>query len=224
MPELKQHFVAFLDILGFSQMVEAGGESGSMNLQKLYKCHQAAATIFAGDASCSITQFSDSIVLSKPYEQGGFKWFAEAIANYQRLLLDEGLLCRGGVAVNTHFSNNSFTFSPGLIDAYRIESQHARYPRIVVSTDLLDLVFPTPTADLPKFLAREDDGLVFVDYLWVTRSKAPTKLSTRVKDLVSSLGASPSASVREKGRWLASYSDFVLGTTLGVPRFLRERK
>ncbi len=225
MPELKQHFVAFLDILGFSQMVEAGGDSVSENLQKLYRCHQAAAAIFAEDANCSITQFSDSIVLSKPYDPNEFKWFAEAIANYQRLLLNEGLLCRGGVAVNTHFSNNSFTFSAGLIDAYRIESQHARYPRIVVSQDLLELVLPPLGAGkLPKYLAKEDDGLVFVDYLWVTRSKSPGKLSAVIKDVVAALGSSDSASVREKGRWLASYSDFVLGTTLGVPRFLRHRK
>lgn len=224
MPELKQHFVAFLDILGFSQMVQAGGKVGDDNLQKLYRCHQGAAAIFAGDASCSITQFSDSIVLSKPYSENEFKWFVEAIGNYQRLLLNEGLLCRGGIAVNTHFSNNSFTFSAGLIDAYRIESERARYPRIVVSQDLLDLVFPAGSAKIPSYLSEEDDGLVFVDYLWITKAKSPAKMNKNIENLVRELGESPSASVREKGRWLASYSDFVLGTKLSVPRFLRVSK
>ncbi|CTP90325.1 hypothetical protein [Xanthomonas graminis] len=221
MPELKQHFVAFLDILGFSQMVE-GDADGTNNLAKLYRCHQAAGAIFADDTECSITQFSDSIVVSKPYEASGFKWFAESLAKYQRLLLDEGLLCRGGIAVNTHFSNNAFTFSSGLIDAYRLESTLARFPRVVISADLLDLVFPGGKK-MPPYLMREDDGLVFIDYMWVTRNSSPRKMMGMVSELVESMSKSGSASVREKARWLASYSDHVMSSSLSIPRFHDDR-
>src|SRR5262245_15988104 len=119
--ELKQHFVAFLDVLGFSQMVEADINGNDHRfLSKLIKCHQSAGKIFSDDPNCTVTQFSDSIVISKPYDSGSFKWFVTRVAQFQRLLLDEELLCRGGVAVNKHFSNGSFTFSAGLIDAYRV--------------------------------------------------------------------------------------------------------
>jgi hypothetical protein len=107
-----------------------------------------------------------------------------------------------------------------LIDAYLLESQLARYPRVVVSQDLLDLVFPKK-GKLPKYLMREDDGLIFVNYIGATASSAPKRLRSAVDAVVGAAANNKSASVREKARWLAAYADFTLGTTLAVPRFGR---
>ena len=217
--ELKPHFVAFLDVLGFSDIVEIDSKSESqIFLSKLFKCHQSAGTIFRDNANCSITQFSDSIVVSMPYNHEHFQWFSTKVAEYQRLLLDEGLLCRGGVAVNKHFSNGSFTFSAGLIQAYRVESKAARYPRVVISPEVLSLVYPLMTST-PNFLIKEDDGLYFIDYLGMTATKRPKTLKSSISKIVSDLSKNESSSVREKGQWIAAYSDAVLGTTHSQPRF-----
>jgi CDGSH-type Zn-finger protein len=219
--ELSQHYVAFLDVLGFSDMVAEDVRSNDQkNLSKLFKCHQAAGNIFSDDPNCSITQFSDSIVVAKPYDAKDFDWFVTRVASYQRLLLDEELLCRGGISVNKHFSNGTFTFSAGLIAAYTIESSLARYPRVVVSKEVMDLIFPDSKGN-PKNLVREDDGLLFVDYIGCTRQTRPKKLASVVQSVVTRLLASDVASIREKGLWLASYSDAVLGTHLQPPRFER---
>jgi hypothetical protein len=217
--EFKQHFVAFLDVLGFSEMVRADTENESQDyLARLFRCHQSAANIFSDHPDCAITQFSDSIVVSKPYNAGAFQWFAKRVAEYQRLLLDEGLLCRGGVAVNKHFSNGSFTFSAGLIVAYQVESKSARYPRVVISRDVLDLVFPN-IAKTPRYLIEEDDGLFFIDYLGLTKNSRPQKLVKSVETVVQTLLRNSDSSVREKGLWLAAYADSVLNTSLAVPKF-----
>lgn len=217
--ELRQHYVAFLDVLGFSEMVAEDIKSEDhRHLSKLFKCHQAAAHIFSDDPNCSITQFSDSIVVAKPFDADAFDWFVTRVAKYQRLLLDEELLCRGGISVNKHFSNGSFTFSAGLIAAYRVESKMARYPRVVVSPEVMELIFPGVT-DVPKHLVREDDGLLFVDYIGHTRATKPKRLESAVESVVRTLLGSETASIREKGIWLASYSDRVLGTKLQPPRF-----
>lgn len=217
--ELKQHYVAFLDVLGFKEMVKSDmvGDNHKY-LSKLFRCHQSAAQIFQDDPNCSITQFSDSIVISKPYDAASFEWFATRVADYQRLLLDEELLCRGGIAVDKHFSNGSFTFSAGLIAAYRVENKTARYPRVVISTEVMDLVFPQKKT-LPPFLIEEDDGLLFIDYIGLTLRKRPKKLAVSVKNVVEELLLSDDSSVREKGLWLASYSDATLGTALKLPKF-----
>ena len=221
--ELRQHFVAFLDVLGFTEMV-AKDLSGDRqeNLSKLFRCHQSAAVVFRDDPSCTIIQFSDSIVVAMPYSAPHFEWFATKIAEYQRLLLDEELLCRGGIAINKHFSNGSFTFSAGLIQAYKVESKSARYPRVVVSPEVLDLVFPDRTQD-PPFLVREDDGLLFVDYLGLTKQKKPKHLARTIDAKVTELASSGNPSVREKGLWIAAYSDAILGTSLSSPRFVGRR-
>ncbi|WP_155754361.1 hypothetical protein [Burkholderia multivorans] len=221
--DLRPHFVAFLDILGFSEMVESDARTEKQNfLSKLFRCHQSAAVIFRDNANCSITQFSDSIVVAMPYDATRFQWFASRVAEYQRLLLDERLLCRGGIAVNKHFSNGTFTFSAGLIQAYRVESKAARYPRVVISPEVLSLVYPD-MQEIPPFLIKEDDGLFFIDYLGLTARKRSRTLSESIADIVHRLSESDSSSVREKGQWIAAYSDAILGTTHSQPRFSGRR-
>lgn len=219
--ELKQHYVAFLDLLGFSGMVRSDlvGDS-NVFLTKLFKCHQSAAKVFSDDPNCSLTQFSDSIVISKPYDETTFEWFAKRVANYQRLLLDEGLLCRGGIAVNKHFSNGTFTFSAGLIEAYHVESKIARYPRVVISPELIDLLFPEKRK-IPKFLIQEDDGMMFIDYVGTTHKQRPKKLNASISNVVTNLLSQKDPSLREKGLWLAAYSDAVLATKLSPNKFSR---
>jgi hypothetical protein len=217
--DLKQHFVAFLDLLGFKEMVEADLRAAHQdNLAKLFRCHQSAGVVFRDKVNCSVIQFSDSIVISMPYSAGEFEWFVSRVADYQRLLLDEHLLCRGGIAVNKHFSNGSFTFSAGLIEAYRVESKVARYPRVVVSPDVLDLVFPN-MSNTPRHLIMEDDGLYFVDYIGLTKRKRPRQMEITLQSVVKNLSANKNPSVREKGLWLAAYSDAVLSTKLSPPKF-----
>lgn len=217
--ELKHHYVAFLDILGFSNMVLSDiGTDNPSNLGKLYSCHQRAAGIFSENPSCQITQFSDSIVLAMPYIRESFEWFARKVGEYQRLLLDEGLLCRGGIVINKHFNNGTFTFSAGVIDAYMLESTVARYPRVVISQDLLGLVYPDqPT--LPDFIIKEQDNIAFIDYLGITKNNGRENLEQNISSIVDKLFSNVNTSLNEKGIWLSSYSDAVLGTNLSKPRF-----
>jgi hypothetical protein len=144
------------------------------------------------------------------------------VAQYQRLLLEEEVVSRGGIAINKHFSNGSFTFSAGLIDAYHLESKSARYPRVVVSPEVIDLVFPDKQS-IPDTLIKEDDGLFFVDYLGLTAGKKPKLLNSRVSAVVQSLLKNDNPSIKEKGRWFANYSDAVLGTAFSAPRFSGKR-
>ncbi|MCS4292531.1 hypothetical protein M2375_000737 [Comamonas sp. BIGb0152] len=214
----KIHFVAFLDILGFKAMVDEEVRVGSGKyLDKLLRCHQKCSDIFEPDSTLRIIQFSDSIVISRPYEASKFVQFVTSIAEYQRYLLDEQLLCRGGVAVNQHFTNGTFTFSAGLIDAYDVESKTARYPRVVIKPDVIDLIYPD--GKLPVEVVKEDDGLFFIDYIGITKNRNPRILRNAIKNTVNSLKNSKNPSVREKVIWLANYSDAILKTNHTPPKF-----
>jgi hypothetical protein len=217
--QLSSHFVAFIDILGFSEMVRSDCESSDppRYLQLLHASHVRAAALFGQDLEAGLIQFSDSIVFSKPFELGALAGFLGAIAQWQRSLLIDGLLCRGGVTFGKHFVKDKFLFSKAMIDAYLLESSHARYPRIIVSEDLLQLVSAhAPPSSLN--LRREDDGAAFVNYLHydteaerVGLSDAVTKINATAKNLT------PSA--QEKIRWVTRYADHALGTTLSDPQF-----
>ena len=208
---MKIHFVAFLDILGFKALVDKEVRMGSgVYLEKLLRCHQKCAEIFKPNPTLNIIQFSDSIVISQPYDASQFIPFITSIAEYQRYLLDEQLLCRGGVAVNQHFTNGTFTFSAGLIDAYDVESKTARYPRVVIAPDVIDLIYANEKPSIE--IVKEDDGLHFIDYIGITKSRQPLLLKNSIRDIVDSLKISNTPSIREKGIWLANYADAILKT------------
>lgn len=213
--EIKTYFVAFIDILGFKGIVEKERSSGysGEQLNKLLACHSECEKIFK-EHGLDIVQFSDSIVISKNYEKEAFHEFVSSVSDYQKYLMQQGFLCRGGVAVNKHYSLSSFIFSPALIEAYRVESEKAIYPRVVVSEDVIDLVFPEK--NYPPTLCKEYDGLFFINFLY---GETNTTIGKVVSRIVNDCLNSKNYSVIQKGIWLANYSDYVLDTSLSPQRF-----
>lgn len=213
-----ESYVAFLDILGFSEIVSrVVSDDSADDLERLYKCHQASGGLIGHDPSIQITQFSDSIVISRPFEQSYFSKFIDVVYKYQRLLLGERFLCRGGVSRGRHFANGSFMMSAGLVSAYLLERDRARYPRVAVSEDLLTLV-GKENFRLAKLLS-EDDGVVFVDYLRGGDQRSRLRLERAAKDCISTCRSHASSGVKEKGVWLAAYTDRSLGTLFSEDRF-----
>jgi len=213
--EIKTYFVAFIDILGFKGIVEKErmtGYSGEQ-LNKLLECHLRCESIFK-EHGLDIIQFSDSIVISKIYERESFHEFISSVSAYQKFLMQQGFLCRGGVSVNKHYSKSSFVFSPALIEAYKVESEKAIYPRVVVSDDVIDLVFPDK--NYPPTLCKEYDGLFFINFLY---GESISTIEKFISLLVNDCLKSKNHSVIQKGIWLANYSDYVLNTDFSPSRF-----
>lgn len=203
---LEFHYVAFLDLLGFSSMVKQDCHSPpeqATHLERLKSLHLATREKLGAASEFTLSQFSDSVVLAAPYSASRLPRLVELLKGFQWDLLEAGILCRGGVAVGKHFSERDFLFSEGLIDAYNLERTVARYPRVVLSSDLMQLAAPSGEALAQLPLLRQEDEAVFVDFLAgadLSRAIAATKKITGTH--------SRDASVREKHRWLSEYLDF----------------
>ena len=63
----------------------------------------------------------------------------EVLKRLQLSFLREGMLVRGGVAHERHFKSNTITYSHALALAYQIEIDVARYPRVVVDHNLIEM-------------------------------------------------------------------------------------
>lgn len=215
------HFVAFIDVLGFAEMVKHDTEAGDGDLlfvERLYEVHAAIIDLVGKSGlSIKLTQFSDSIVLSVPISLSSLLPFLEVVAELQILLFEKGLLCRGGIAYGKHYSEASFMFSDAMISAYRLESESAKYPRILISQDIIDLYHPGEVG-MAHMLVFEDDGAVFVDYFRYA-ARNSRDLSGRVSELAESIRSVPSSSVREKIRWVLQYWDHAMSTAVAKPRF-----
>lgn len=201
-----ESYVAYLDILGFSEIVRQVAEMPeSDHLLRLFRCHQRGAGIISSKPEYGLVQFSDSIVISRQYSSEKFAEFVDVVASYQRMLLGEGFLCRGGISRGSHYSNGTFMMSLGLVKAYDVEVSQARFPRIAVSVELLKLIGETAVAS--SRILQEDDGVFFVDYLDGLGVREARRLKSQIELCIEECQKHMSASVREKAFWLGAYSN-----------------
>lgn len=196
------HFVAFIDLLGFSDMVKHDLEAPNGQekyVQKLFEIHSSTLALQETGFHVNLIQFSDSIVLSTEYNPRNFDAFLNIIGQYQYNLFCKGILSRGGIAYGKHFFENGFLYSMGLIEAYRIESKIAKYPRIVISTDLFDLIYSDQSYTRIAPIMKENDDLFFIDYLEHGRIEENCKYLNEI------LKTAVSPEVKEKHLWLLDY-------------------
>lgn len=220
---LKSYIVAFIDLLGFSSMVahDCATPNGEQKfIEALYECHVETKGLKSEHPDLQLIQFSDSVVLAFPYSIDNYKLLVRVISDYQYSLLGKGILCRGGVSYGKHFFTEGFLFSNGMIEAYRLESSVAVVPRVVISSELMDLVGPAiNTSEIGMPIIRENDGIYFIDYL---AGREMNEASNNISKVVpSDLNTSPS--IRNKQIWMLDYYNYSFPgeSNVVVPKFSR---
>lgn len=178
-------YVAFLDLLGFKDMVDQSTKSQSI-LNKINKVlnytYEVQHNNYDGFMSLvefgkQVTTFSDSIVISYSTSTpgGGFHILMDLI--YICIdLFDNGILVRGGVTVGQLIHNEQKCFGPAMNEAYRMESTDAIYPQILINKNVLDFDLQNPgpantveqeneyLSGLIKTVP-DDENLFILDYL-----------------------------------------------------------
>ena len=140
---MRESCVAFLDILGFKEMIKNDIDRViflSRFLKAFKNFYFRSPTNFEINKSSlpKATMFSDSIILSAEIDKYfDFYNFAYAIAELQATLLKENIVLRGGIEVGSLYHNAPFVFGEGLLNAYYLESKIAKYPRIVIGNGVL---------------------------------------------------------------------------------------
>lgn len=154
---VKECFVAFIDVLGFKDMIEQDNGNGkflevikkaiSKGTEQLRQRQNEANHPFRyWYQEFKVKSFSDCFCFSIPlqfdngekdYKQN-FVAFYTWIKVFYNELLDHGFLCRGGISQGWHYSDDNIIFSKALIDAYLIESKQANHPMIMIDKKLLE--------------------------------------------------------------------------------------
>ncbi len=172
--EYHQGIVAFIDILGFKEIVRKS-ERSPKNLKTIYQSLEFLKgreipenwnlqlveleedTQKKGLAEFDISErtqssaFSDSIVVSVFVNEKNINAsLSTLIANLafvgSKLMMD-GILIRGGITLGKIIhTETGIVFGQGLIDAYHLESRAAKFPRIILSDKLISkLNYPLDT-------------------------------------------------------------------------------
>lgn len=217
--EYKEHFVAFLDILGFKHTIE------NCKCNEIYKILDEIRSEMRGpkpmwsgiviDAYKHIHYriLSDSIILFiETTIEDSFPALIDVCTNLQTRLasLDEPVLLRGGISKGDLYYEMDMIYGTGLTKAYHLESNMAKYPRIVFLGETwnagLDTVKYMYIIKMNYVgIDKEEDEIYFIDYLRARRQSVTKqkeyydKLLSKCKQYIDS---SVDASLREKYIWL----------------------
>lgn len=164
-PHYHDRIVAFIDILGFTTLIQRLGNDDGLHsrllsaLQKIGRYKQFAGNPQCAQKNLEVSVFSDSIVISSvPQHLFEVIW---SCLGLQSQLLAIGILTRGGISIGRTFHEKDILYGEGMIKAYRLESGSAIYPRIVVDPELMPKITDGQRA---MFLNEDHDGLWFVDF------------------------------------------------------------
>jgi hypothetical protein len=184
--EYKKAMVTYLDILGFSELINESKETPAViakiqndliNLKKKTSDGGLTYRNLKGQEEQIFHSynFSDLTVrctlLPEDADLNNFlSWELLYIGVTQERLLQDGVILRGGICSGEIAAeSDSIVFGPALVKAYWLESEHATYPRVVIDRLLLKEARNQPGVKYwSDHVSQSDDGTYFLDYLYGT--------------------------------------------------------
>jgi len=192
-PILRDSFFAFTDILGFREAMKAahqdnredellGKLTGALNEVREVVDWRATSNAFKGEVIYWQHKFfTDNLVIGYPiFDDTGESEFGHIISMLQwtqLLMAQKGLFLRGGLGYGRVHVGPDIVVGMPLLNAYEVEQNVARWPRIVLCeaamqkvTEHLGYYVNSSWAPQNRELLVDSDGEVFVNYIeaaWV---------------------------------------------------------
>ena len=185
----KECAVAFLDILGFSNLVKEAN-TDSTKLKKLIDAMKAVNVIPTGGKKVTNSNgeertidirtrfFSDSLVFYTNKQSENISQLFFLIRFVQDQLWESGYCLRGGISIDNMYwpdNDDNITVGQGMLESYKLENEVAIYPRIIISRKLKNYIknqtingYPfvcSKTELLEKYIKKDADGEYFLDLL-----------------------------------------------------------
>ncbi|WP_422016797.1 hypothetical protein [Reyranella sp.] len=226
MVDYTERSFAFLDVLGFSNLVVRSTDSKEAR-ERLDKFIDVADRLFpqwvtlGGLAKSNF--FSDTILVSIGTPEHYFVHLVREVGMLARYLLAHGFATRGGITVGPVFHEGRVVVGPALITAYELEKR-AVYPRVILDDVAMEywrteFVEGTPPP-YAGWIKQDRDGEYFIDLFtdwsgvrqmadFVAEDRIPAEpkeFSKLVAAHIAEGRTSDIPSVRAKWEWLHSQS------------------
>lgn len=188
-PEESDYIICYVDMLGSKALI-----SQTELFDTIYDAFTFAVNIASKlkiFEQLEFKVFSDNILIAKKVENPidkdevyrAYNKMVIFLKHFLSSLLTKGLLFRGGITLNKLAINEIMVWGDGLVEVVKIEEQVCIYPRIVMSSKLLEVL---SKYELEKERFEEQfsclydtDGCVFIDY--IDYYELPTALKTLKK-------------------------------------------
>jgi len=192
-------YIASIDLLGAKKLIATDVNDDRLNeVRNIYKSWKR----INGDSYFSplkVKFFSDNVVIAiRVDDTNGISSAADLLLEFTAYMADHMLRCnykpRGGICKGHIYMDDIFVWGKGLVDAYVMESKTAIFPRIIVSSEVLN----GASDHLKNIMIQKDiDGEFILNYLrsfgrdkdlWVSYiSEECESLSKEIKELQESI-------------------------------------
>ena len=134
-------YCAFIDILGFRDLVRRlGGDNSQFETLRtlLAKIHSPVNPATKGwHIDFRAQSISDAVAISTIANDTGLIHLFIAIEKLAVELLKEGYLIRGALVKGKLYHDDKMVFGDALIHAYELESTIVRFPRVMITRDVM---------------------------------------------------------------------------------------
>jgi hypothetical protein len=187
MPTYEPRYCAFVDILGFGELIRTlrHDEKQYLMLRTLLQTiHTPGPAIPESDeADFRAQSISDAVAISTAVNADGLRQLFLALEALTLHLLESGFFIRGAIVKGGLYHDEKMVFGEALVDAYKLESTVARYPRIVVRRDVFDdAVAHLEHNDWKNYIRTSDDGPRFLHVLRRIAAIVPEGLSELTRE------------------------------------------
>lgn len=242
----EKRIVAFVDILGFKEhikylkkeealielltFIKKINSSSKTHTLKLLGFEIRSKTFGAEESSITITvdssSYSDHIIISAGSDSPKafhaiIGMLSERLSWCQLFALSKGFALRGALSYGDMYfdTKNNIIFGKPLIEAIRDEEKLARYPRIIISQNLLEYIAERRNITLYDLYEHNNDfvgfrvdfdGLYYLDYFnFITNyvdllKEVRSQIAHNIEDNMNNL------SIASKWYWLANYFDLTI--------------
>ncbi len=235
--EYELRITCFIDILGFQNHIDSTiNKNLTDNNKNIKKISNALSIIrstlsigkFKSQETKMVTQFSDCIVISVcDTEESGVFWMLLEVQWLLLNLMSLGFMCRGGITYGKLLHTDTVVFGPALVQAYKMESEAALYPRVILHELIIELggIFRSsmhsPDMEIEyikNIVCKDADGMYYVNFLEKAKGEFddpeyqfPEYLLT-ISRLIKSGLKTNNPSIYVKYNWLKErYNEVVIG-------------
>lgn len=206
-----KYYVAFLDILGFKNLVN-GPEATCQSILSIYQGFDVMQKTYFGNdygeaQDVKMKVMSDSICLYIEADKPNALWSLISfctVFQYDLLTIPQHIFVRGGIALGDMFVENDIVFGPALTQAYLLEEKNAKVPRIIILKETLEYgkkQADKDAADLMEISTfRDDDAFYVLNYfVLLCFNDNNEKIVDQIKAVVSDyLDSTIDESIRQK--------------------------
>lgn len=167
---LKEHYICYFDILGYRAFFDNDTPEHKKFLATVLLASESIKSVIKNtytSISINCKTYSDNFLLyfekSLLDETQALKILINIMRKIQvELLMDEGLLLRGGITIGEFYADENLVFGKGLIRAVELEEKYAMVPRIIIDEENFksDINIIVNKGQL----LRDFDGYCFVNY------------------------------------------------------------